>query len=392
MLFTAIAINLLLGILYGWSLFLSPLEAMLSESRTLLSVVPALGLLCFTLGVAFHGYLVRHIPIRWLAPAAVALAGLGHLLFFLFPTYTGLLLGYGFVFGCSAGVGYGVALAMAGQSAPAIRGWMVGVTVAAFAASGMIISIVGTIYKLPDDIARIFGSIGALFLICAMFFAFLLRHATLTSDSTQNLSGEEKSTRLLPLLCLGVAYFSLCYPGLVFVGHGTTILHTLGCSFFIASLAPFILNAGYIVGALLGGVLPFYLPGKLAPLVLLLLTATCVGLLLMTLPPLIYIIAVFVIGAGLGSVVSVFFLVLNRQYSADRSRELFGRLNISYGLAGISAPFVTGALYDLRESYSAALWFTFVVCLLGLIAIIPGVTKCSTSRQPVSHTNIARKL
>ena len=110
---TAILVNVLLGVLYGWSLFLTAIETELIVSRTLLSFVPALGLFCFTLGMLLHHLLIPRLPVRLLVPVVVATAGLGHLLFWFFPSYLGLLLGYGLVFGTAAGIGYGLALAMA---------------------------------------------------------------------------------------------------------------------------------------------------------------------------------------------------------------------------------------------------------------------------------------
>ena len=369
MLPAAIAINALLGVLYGWSLFLSPIEAQLLVSRTVLSFVPAMGLLCFTLGVLVHNLLIPRLQIGILAPGVVATAGLGHFLFWLFPSYIGLLLGYGVVFGTTAGIGYGLALAMARQSSPTVRGWAVGVTVAAFAASGMAISALGAIFQIQEDVPRLFGFIGAVFCISAMALASVLRRATLAYDSSIKLNVPNTTIPVFPLLYLALGYFALCYPGLVFVSHGAAILQASGASDPASSIAPFILNAGYIAGALLGGFLPSCLPGRGAPLVLLIATTTCVGLMKMPLPIPFHVLAMFGIGVGLGSVVSVFFLLLSHKYNPDRASALFARLNISYGLAGISAPTITGRLYDLTGGSDATLWFTFFVGIVGLIAI-----------------------
>lgn len=133
------------------------------ESRTALSLVPALGLLSFTIGVLFHHILISRIQTGILVSSVITVGGLGHLLFWAFPSYLFLLLGYGLVFGTATGIGYGLALAMARQSSSEHRGWAVGITVAAFAASGMLISATGTLFNIVENVSVSFGVIGLIF-------------------------------------------------------------------------------------------------------------------------------------------------------------------------------------------------------------------------------------
>jgi len=372
MLPAAIAINALIGVLYVWSLFLSPIEARLSISRSALSFVPAIGLLCFTLGVFVHNLLIPRLRIGLLAPTVLIVAGLGHLLFWLFPGYPGLLLGYGIVFGTAAGIGYGLALAMARQSSAGVRGWAVGVTVAAFAASGMALAALDSAFSGRIDAVRSFGYIGAVFCASGTVLVFVLRRSSLAADSQLKPDRATAPIGAFPWFCLALGYFSLCYPGLVLVSHGTAILASLGASEPVSSGAPLVVNAGYLSGALLGGLLPTWLPGRTAPAALLCTTTICVALITIPLPLPIHALAMFVIGLGLGSVVSVFYVLLSQKYSADRASALFARLNIGYGLAGFLAPSVTGGLYDLYGSYHSPLGFAVVIGAVGLIAVLNG--------------------
>jgi MFS family permease len=97
----------------------------------------------------------------------------------------------------------------------------------------------------------------------------------------------------------------------------------------------------------------------------------------MPLPPAAAAVAVFVIGSGFGSTVSVFVMMLTRSYGTDRVGALFGRLNISYGLAGFLAPSITGWMYELSGDYTTSLWFGDFLGVLGLLAMA-GNTDLST--------------
>jgi hypothetical protein len=371
-LIAAIAINLLLGTLYGWSLLLVPLEDLLKVSRTSLSLVPALALLCFTAGVYVHDALVRRLRLVHLASGVTAAAGLGHLIFWLLPSYPALIIGYGGVFGSAAGVGYGLALALARMSLSPTRGWTVGLTVAAFAAGGMTVSAMGALYGVPDDMPKLFAITGGVYLASALALGFLLRNSVLPLGQSQRTGATDRAVKVGTFLRLAVGYFALCYLGLMLVSHGAAILEALGVSVAVGALTPFVLNAGYIIGAFLGGVAAARAPGRATPLAFLLASAVSAFLLSAPVPPDFWVAAVFVIGLGFGSTVSVFVVLLTSLYGADRAGVLFGRLNISYGLAGLLSPSITGWLYELGGSYDTSLWLGCFLGSVGLFSIAVG--------------------
>lgn len=365
----AVAINLSLGVLYGWSLFLAPLEALLQMSRADLSLVPALGLLCFTAGVFGHDAVIRHVGLAVVAPGVAAAAGLGHLTFWLFPGYATLLLGYGVIFGTAAGIGYGLALALARTAFSPVRGWAVGLTVSAFAVGGMTVSVLGAAFGPPHDVPGLFGVLGGAFLLGAMALSLFLRGSRLMFPNGPRSDPPVAAVRRSVFLRLAFGYFVLCYLGLLLVGHGVAILESLGISAAHAVLAPFVLNLGYIAGAFWGGVVAARYPGRAVPMAFLLASTVSALALGMPLSTVAAFVAVFIVGSGFGSTVSVFVLILTRSLGSDRAGALFGRLNVSYGLAGFLAPSITGSLYELSGDYVASLWFAALLGTLGLLAM-----------------------
>lgn len=365
----AVAINALLGVLYGWSLIIVMLEGFLQTSRAMLSLVPAVGLIGFTVGVFVHDALLRRIRLPYLAASTIAMAGAGHLLFWLSPTYISLLIGYGIVFGTVAGVGYGLAIALARGAFIPSRGSSVGLTVAAFAASGMAISALGAIFGLPDHLPAIFGTIGIIFVLCAVGIGVYLRGCVLSFSVSRNIGQTDDTIRRGPFLLLAFGFFALCYLGLTVVSHGSAILVSLGVPTSVALLTPFIFNSGYIAGALLGGVIANHIPRHETPLGVLTVTMLATLSLSWPLSAPVWLSSMFLIGVGFGSTVSLFIMLFSQLYGADRAGGLFARLNIGYGLAGFAAPLVTGWLYDQSGDYVLPIYFGGFLGACGICAI-----------------------
>lgn len=109
----ALVINMVMGLIYVWSLFLLPIEAALHTDRGALSLIPALALAAFTAGMAIYSRILLRLGAVMFSVIVFALLGGGHLLFGFWPSYFTLLFGYGLVFGVAAGFGYGLALSLA---------------------------------------------------------------------------------------------------------------------------------------------------------------------------------------------------------------------------------------------------------------------------------------
>ncbi len=132
--------NAVMGLLYVWSLFLLPLEAVLGAPRSALSLIPALALVTFTLGMMVHDRLLAALRFRAFSLLAFGFAGGGHLLFAFDGGYAALLTGYGMLFGLGAGLGYGLALALVTRLPTRVRSLGLGLAMAAFAISGVVLS------------------------------------------------------------------------------------------------------------------------------------------------------------------------------------------------------------------------------------------------------------
>lgn len=382
-------INLLMGVMYSWSILLAPLESLLGLPRAASSLVPALGLVCFTIGVFFCDRIARQVPLAILAPSVVVVAGAGHLLFFLMPSYASLLLGPGLIFGTAAGVGYGLSIAIAQTAQRGNGGWAIGFVVAAFAASGMAASaLVAALGIAAHDIPAIFGFLAATYLgFSLVIWALLQRVPGAIGHRAESLVSPRQRFDIA-FLSLAAAYLAFCYIGLTIVSHGAPVLKELGVSVTISALALFILNAGYLIGAMLGGPIAARYPSNAAPMGGLVVLILCLSALLMDVPTPLWLFSFLALGAGFGSTVSIFVTLLAALYGADQARRLFGWLNLGYGLAGLTAPSVTGQLYDFSGSYQLPLLVCGGLGLLGILALVTS----RTASGPASRGRAERQI
>ena len=373
----ALVINALLGVLYAWSLLLVPLEQFLGVSRAMISLVPSLALVCFTTGVLIHDGVIRRMPLSVLAPCVLAFPGFGYLLFWAVPGFSTLALGYGVMFGFAGGIGFGLALALARETLSPPRGVIVGVVAATFAGSGMTLAAIGAALGTVEPLPRTFGLIGALFLCGASILGVVLRGQRFYMVQSHSGGDVGDTTRTWSFGLLFFGNFSICYAWLMFVSHGTTILRVHGLTLATAAWAPVLLNLGYLLGALTGGVIAARFPSRFTPMVFCALSALSVSVFLLESPALMWVPSLMFIGAAFGGTVSIFIMLLHIWYGASQVGPLFGRINISYGIAGLSAPSITGWLFTQHGDYNSAL-------LLGTALLLAGSLGFILAKRPAS--------
>jgi MFS family permease len=359
-----LAVNAGLGVLYIWSLFLAPLESELATDRATLSLVPALALVGFTVGMVLYAGVLRRLSVGGVALLSLGLAGAGHVLFGLFPSVPTLLVGYSALFGIGGGLGYLLALGLATRSEERMRSIAVGITVATFAASGVVLA-----FFIPGIVARTSAASTFLFIGIALWVigaivAILLRGITLATDAGPQALPVRYASSLF--LQLALAFFAVCAVGLMVVAHSTGILVAIGAG-TAASLGPIVYNIGYIIGCLTGGKISEIIGGRLGLGFLNLLIAVAMPTLALSAPVPAALLALGLVGAALGGVASMMPMIIARFYGVERLGAIYGKLNIAYGLGGLIAPWIAGILYVRSGSYAGALYLGLGLATIGIL-------------------------
>src|SRR5437763_8537705 len=147
---TAFLMQLALGSVYAWSVFLKPVGTVYHVSRLQANLTFSIVLLALGVTAGFGGYLNNRFGPRVIATVGGILYGLGILLAaFAAPNIFILYLTFGIIGGIGLGLGYIVALAMLIKWFPDRRGFITGLAVAGFGGGAAITGPVAANFLLP---------------------------------------------------------------------------------------------------------------------------------------------------------------------------------------------------------------------------------------------------
>lgn len=146
----AFCMQLALGAVYAWSVFLKPVISAYKVSQSQANLTFSLALLALGVTAGFGGYFNSRFGPRTIATAAGLIYGIGIFLAgFSAPNLFFLYLAYGIIGGIGLGLGYIVALAMLIKWFPDRRGFITGLAVAGFGGGAALTGPVAANFLLP---------------------------------------------------------------------------------------------------------------------------------------------------------------------------------------------------------------------------------------------------
>lgn len=174
----AVVMQVCLGAVYGWSVFVKPLVATEHWVLTDVSLTFTLAIAFLGVGTVIGGLWQDRVGPRLVASTAGVLYGIG----FLVSSWAvsnhslyGLYLGYGVIGGIGMGMGYICPVATLTKWFPDRRGLMTGVAVMGYGAGALVMSPIAARVIIAQGIPVTFASFGAVYLIlvvaAAQFYA-----------------------------------------------------------------------------------------------------------------------------------------------------------------------------------------------------------------------------
>ena len=139
----ALLMNLPLGALYAWSIFVLPLEKEFGWTRTQTSWVFTIAVFVFGLSFIAAGRLQDKKGPFWISVAGSVLFSLGWVLATYAKDLSSLYLTMGVVLGIGSGFGYATPIPVLSKWFPDRRGLAVGLAVAGYGGGSFIISFIG---------------------------------------------------------------------------------------------------------------------------------------------------------------------------------------------------------------------------------------------------------
>ncbi len=375
--------NLCLGSLYAWSIFVAPLEKEFGWNRADTSWIFTIAVFVFGTSFVIAGRLQDK-----LGPFKVSVVGsIGLALGFILASYTQslgwILFTFGGIMGFGNGFGYATPIPVLSKWFPDRRGLAVGLAVAGYGGGSAILAVIG-----PPMLAALgwrgtFFWLGIGFFVATMIGAFLLQNpppgwkpagwapapAAKTAATTYEYSPSEMvRTPQFPLMwigyCLGAA------AGLMTISQLIPYARSVGLPATAATLTLLIGAVGNAAGRILSGWLSDAI-GRLQTLRLMILaSAVAMPILANT--------------SGIGTVYVLLFLVYycyGTQLSVfpSATADFFGTKNLgvnygwvftAWGVAGIVGPMIGGYMFRTFSNYTAAFYTAGVLAVVSLLCMV----------------------
>jgi len=376
--------NLALGTLYAWSVFVAPLEKEFHWKRADTSTVFTIAVVVFALTFIVAGRLQDKLGPFWISLSGAILVSLGFFLCSYTSSLTYLFVCFGVIGGLGNGFGYATPIPVMSKWFPDKRGLAVGLAVGGYGGGSAIFGPLSASYLIPHFGWRVtFQVLGAIFLMMTVIGAFLLKNppagykpegwtpapSSKAAATTYDFSPGE-TLRTPTFYFMWIAYAFGCAAGLMVISQLVPFAKSVGIpSTTLASVGLIVGATGNALGRILSGWMSDHL-GRINVLRLM------IGISMVAMPIL------YQVG---GSVVGLFIMLFivywcygtQLSVNAATAADFWGTKNVginygllftAWGVAGLLGGRIGGKLFDKYHNYQAAFYTAAVLALVALIA------------------------
>jgi OFA family oxalate/formate antiporter-like MFS transporter len=377
-----VSMNLALGTLYAWSVFVAPLEKQFGWKRADTSMVFTIAVVVFALSFVVAGRIQDRIGPLVCSLTGGILVSLGFFLCSYTTNLTYLYICFGVIGGLGNGFGYATPIPVVAKWFPDKRGLAVGLAVGGYGAGSAIFGPLAQLKLIPTyGLPATFQILGAVFLAMTLLGAFLLKNPPsvykLVSPTTSTAQSTRPANDFGPREVLATPGFYLMW-----------VAYALGCSaglMVISQLVPFATSAGIAAASLTtmtlvvsafgnasGRILSAWMSDKLGRINVL---RTMIGISMIAMPllyaaggniALLYVL-VFVVYWCYGTQISVNGAAAADFWGTKNAGINYGMLFTAWGVAGIIGPRIGGVMYDRYHNYRAAFYTAAALAAVALV-------------------------
>ncbi len=388
----ALVLQLCLGVLYAWSVFVAPLKAQFGFSVKEASYPYMASLFFFAVGMIFAGRWQDKAGPRKVAIFGGLLLGAGAILSgVLHQTVGGLIFAYGILGGLGVGFAYVTPIATCIKWFPDMRGTITGLAVFGFGAGTLVFGPLINKLIASSGLATTFYILGVVFIVCVCGAGSMFKvppagykpagwnppaaaAATVTkTDWTPNeMVGNSQ------FWLLWIIYFFGAAAGLMIIGQAVPI------GLEVAKLDPKVAAGGLGIMALLNGL------GRLAhgsisdklgrtKTVILMFVEYIIAFVLI-LPNsdtfLKWLVGICIVGFAYGGYLALMPSITADYFGTKSLGTNYGYLFTAWGCAGLGGPFMIAAIKAQTGAFTNAMYAITVACVLGIVLTF-------VSRKPV---------
>jgi OFA family oxalate/formate antiporter-like MFS transporter len=395
-----LSMNLALGSLYAWSVFVAPLEKEFGWKRADTSMIFTIAVFVFGLAFILAGRLQDKKGPFWISVIGGVLVSVGFFLSAWATTLGWIFFWFGAIGGIGNGFGYATPIPVMAKWFPDKRGLAVGLAVAGYGGGSAIFGPLAGNWLIPTYGWRAtFQILGVIFFVMTMIGSYLLKNppvgyrpagwtpapAAKAAATTYDFSpGEALRTRTMYLMwiayCLGTS------AGLMVISQLVPFAKSVGLA-ALGTTAIFVGAVGNASGRIFSGWMSDTL-GRLNVLRLMIAISA------LAMPILFYVgghgllffVMVFVVYWCYGTQLSVNASTTSDFWGTKNAGINYGILFTAWGVAGIVGPRIGGVLFDKYQDYQAAFYTAAGLAVVALVAEILAQRPAVPQGAPVKAT------
>ncbi|PIN70378.1 MFS transporter [Candidatus Woesearchaeota archaeon CG11_big_fil_rev_8_21_14_0_20_43_8] len=372
----ALIIQMCLGVVYAWSVFLSPLMKEFGWAKTEASVAFTIALVSFAGFMIFAGRLQDKLGPRLIATIGGVLLGLGFILARFTTSLWMLYITYGVIAGAGIGFAYVCPIATLVKWFPQNKGLISGIAVAGFGAGSLVFAPLATSIIESTGWRSAFWILGLIFLVAVVLGAQLLRNPdaaytkkkeALKTKKTEEIGWQEMLKR--PVFWkLWVMFMFGATAGLMVIGHLAVFGREGGLTPEVAAAAVGVLAIFNGLGRIIWGLVSDIF-GRVNAMTIMFGVQALMMFLLIKMNTSFWMLAFAVafVGFNFGGNFALFPSATADNFGMKNMGANYGFMFTSYGFAGILGPMLGAKVFDATQSYFLAFAIAGGLCVIAAI-------------------------
>src|SRR5438874_909519 len=364
-----LSMNLALGTLYAWSVFVAPLEKQFGWKRADTSMVFTIAVMVFALTFVVAGRIQDKFGPLPCSLAGGILVSLGFYLCSYTTSLGYLYMCFGVIGGLGNGFGYATPIPVMAKWFPDKRGLAVGLAVGGYGAGSAIFGPLSQLKWIPSyGLPATFKILGAVFFVMTMIGAFLLKNpppgyqpaVRTTAAAPQSVSAREYTPRdilrTVNFYLMWIGFALGCSAGLMVISQLVPFARSAGVAAVALSTMTLVVGAaGNAAGRILSGWMSDRL-GRINVLRVMIAISTVAMPLLYAAGSNVALLyaAVFVVYWCYGTQLSVNGVAASDFWGTRNAGINYGLLLTAWGVAGIIGARIRRVLYDTYQSSERA--------------------------------------
>ena len=367
-LIACLLITFCMGTVHAFSTLIQNIEIQTGVGRMASSLVYSIALVNVTLAVFFGHILYRKLSPNLLILLIMILPIIG-LFFSSSQSWLGWIVGYGFLFGLSSGLGYGLSLFIVSSITQRDKlGYALGLVTASYAFGAVAFSMLYPFLFSYFGFIKgyIIGLVSLSSIVMIGLACYKFSNVGIKKELHADVPIQSRNSKIIPLW---LGYFLGVFAGLMAIGHAVQLIISFGGSTLTAISSITLMTLGSAFAGIYAGWLVDRYGCKRPLLIILLINCLAlIGLATITNVHLLIVLLV-AIASIYGAVIAIYPTLVNHLAGKDLSAKIYGRVFTAWGAAGLISPSLAGWLFEKNNSYGSSILLAVSLSVIAVLII-----------------------